>query len=177
MKLNKIVTASAAFMTAFSGAGAQEAGMLGAADPGAAGPGMVCRAYEHIDGQLGYIKEELKITAEQEPQWTVFANTFRAGKEKQGHACKMAQERSRSMLSANLPNSMKMAEDRLTEQLEIITRAGSGTPASVRNSEQGAKKDRRRDHERRGKLSQILPIDIRAPIPSLRAAMPSFPAC
>ena len=29
MKLNKIVTASAAFMTAFSGAGAQEAGMLG----------------------------------------------------------------------------------------------------------------------------------------------------
>ena len=81
---------------------------------------MVCRAYEHIDGQLGYIKEELKITAEQEPQWTVFANTFRAGKEKQGHACKMAQERSRSMLSANLTDSMKMAEDRLTEQLESL---------------------------------------------------------
>ncbi len=103
----------------FGAANAQEMGMAGS--PGAMGTqAMMCRAYERVDGQLGYIQAERKITAAQEPQWEAFANMFRADKEKQARACRSAQEKSRSAQSASLPESMKMRADRLEEQLESL---------------------------------------------------------
>lgn len=120
MKPNKLTVASAALMLVFGAASAQEAGFVGPATHAAAGQGMMCRAYERIDGQLAYIKAELKITEAQEPQWSVFMNMFRADKEKQARACKAAQEQSRQMISASLPESMKIKVERLAEQLQSL---------------------------------------------------------
>ena len=119
MKLNQLILASAALVPIFGAANAQDTGMAVPAGS-AAGQGMMCRAFEHIDGQLGFIKAELKITAAQEPQWSVFANMFRADKERQANACQTAQQQSRSQMSASLPESMRMKEDRLAEQLDSL---------------------------------------------------------
>jgi hypothetical protein len=75
---------------------------------------------EHVDGQLGYIQAELKISEAQIPQWNVFAGAFRADKEKQARLCAMAQEQARSMATAPLPDSMGMMADRLTARLESM---------------------------------------------------------
>lgn len=120
MKSSTLAIASAALLSVLSAASAQDAGAIGQGGASTAGQGMMCRAYERVDGQLAYIKTELRITAAQEPQWNVFANVFRANKEKQYQSCRMAQEQSRSMMSASLPESMKIKEDRLSEQLEAL---------------------------------------------------------
>jgi LTXXQ motif family protein len=93
----------------FGAAVAQEQDMPGAMDPGRNGQGaMMCRTDEHIDGQLAYLQTELKITEAQTPQWNVFANTFRADKEKNARLCKSTEnEQARSkMMSASLPESL-----------------------------------------------------------------------
>lgn len=120
MNSRKLAIASAALLSLLNPASAQDAGAMGQGGAAMAGHGMMCRAYERIDGQLAYIKTELRITAAQEPQWTVFANVFRANKEKQGQTCKMAQEQSRAMMSASLPESIRVKEDQLSEQLEAL---------------------------------------------------------
>jgi len=114
MKPSKLLLAALALVAALSAAYAQDAGTMSPGGPAA------CRAYDHIDGQLAFIKAELKITAAQDPQWNVFATAFRADKEKQAHLCKTAQEQNRAMMSASLPESMKMKEERLTEQLDSL---------------------------------------------------------
>lgn len=119
MKSKKLIIAAAA-MLAFNAARAQEAGMTGAMSHNAASQGVLCRAYEHVDGQLAYIKAELKITTAQEPQWNVFANMFHADKEKQARVCRVMQDAARQIASASLPESMKIKEDRLAEQLESL---------------------------------------------------------
>jgi hypothetical protein len=86
---------------------------------------MRCRPYEHIDGQLAYIKAELKVTPAQEAQWNIFANAFREDKEKQGHSCGNAQEQSRKMMAASLPESMKLKVQHLSEQLESLRKLGA----------------------------------------------------
>ena len=116
---NKHFMAAVILMAAASTASAQEAGDYPAGQM-AANPAMACRMDEHIDGQLAYIKAELKITEAQEPQWNVFAESFRDDKEKQARACKEALEQHRSMMSASLPKSMKMMEDNLAEKLESL---------------------------------------------------------
>lgn len=120
MKSGKLSIATVALLSVLTTASAQDAGTLGQGGAGTAGHGMMCRAYERVEGQLAYIKTELKITAVQEPQWNVFANVFRSNKEKQAQSCRMAQEQSRSMMSASLPESMKMKVDQLSEQLEAL---------------------------------------------------------
>lgn len=115
MKRNTALLATLAVLTALSAASAQEAGMTNPAGAAAA-----CRAYEHVDGQLAFIKAELKIAAAQEPQWNVFATAFRADKEKQAQLCRSAQEQNKAMMSASLPESMKMKAERLSEQLESL---------------------------------------------------------
>ncbi len=86
------------------------------------GPGATCRMDEHIDGQLAYLKTELKITDAQMPQWNVFANAFRADKEKTARLCKTTEnEESRlKMMSASLPNSLGMMAARLMVRLKSI---------------------------------------------------------
>ena len=114
-----LILMAAASMAGTSMAGAQEAGAYPAGQMNA-DPNMACRMDEHIDGQLAYIKAELKITEAQEPQWNVFAESFRDDKEKQAQACKAALEQRRFMMSANLPKSMKMMENNLAEKLESL---------------------------------------------------------
>jgi LTXXQ motif family protein len=117
MKLNKLSVAFLAFLTTAGAAVAQGAGMPGAV---AAGAGMACAADQHIDGQLAFIKAELKVTDEQMPSWNVFANTFRANKEKQAATCAQTLKQMRAMQSANLLDSMKVMETRLADQLESL---------------------------------------------------------
>jgi LTXXQ motif family protein len=107
----------------FGAAIAQEQDMEGAMGRGMSGRGMtMCRMDEHIDGQLAYLKTELKITDAQTPQWNVFANTFRADKEKNARICRATEnEESRSkMMSASLPESLGMMAARLTVRLESL---------------------------------------------------------
>jgi hypothetical protein len=107
----------------FGAAVAQDQNMPGAMDRGMSERGMtLCRMDEHIDGQLAYLKTELKITEAQTPQWNVFANTFRADKEKNAHLCRATEnEESRSkIMSASLPESLGMMAARLTARLESL---------------------------------------------------------
>jgi hypothetical protein len=120
MRSSKLAIASAALLSALSPAGAQDPGAIRQGGAATAGQAMMCRAYERVEGQLAYIKTELRITAAQEPQWNVFANVFRANKEKQYRSCRLAQEQSRSMTSASLPESIKIKEDHLSEELEAL---------------------------------------------------------
>lgn len=120
MKPNKLIAPSAALAMIVAVAHAQEAGMPGPAGVPATGQGTMCRAYERIDGQLAFMKAELRITPAQEAQWNVFANVFREDKEKQARLCRTAQEQSRSIMSANLPESLKIRVDRLEEQIESL---------------------------------------------------------
>ena len=119
MSVNKIGIASIAFMTIVGTASPQDMRGARPISPGSE-QGALCRVDEHIDGQLGYIKAELKITEAQTAQWNVFADAFRADKEKQAEACKTMQEQVRSTASAPLPDSMKMMADRLSVRLESL---------------------------------------------------------
>ncbi len=119
MKRTKLATAFALSLFAAGGALAQEIAGPKTAPQGAA-PDLMCRPYEHIDGQLAYIKAELRITPAQEPQWSVFATVFREDKERQGLECRRAQEQNRQMMTATLPDSMKLKAQHLTQQLESL---------------------------------------------------------
>ncbi|MGJ0509114.1 MAG: Spy/CpxP family protein refolding chaperone [Methylocystis sp.] len=89
---------------------------------GAAAPEMMCRPYEHVDGQLAYIRAELKLTPAQEAQWNVFATVFRDEKERQALNCRRAQDQNRQMAAASLPDSMRLRAQHLSEQLDSLRR-------------------------------------------------------
>jgi hypothetical protein len=120
MNPNKLNLAAMVLLAASSAAWAQDAGAAAPPIQNATDREAACRMDEHIDGQLAYIKAELKITAAQESQWNVFAGMFREDKEKQAGACKAALEQSRSLMSASLPESMKMMAANLAERLESL---------------------------------------------------------
>jgi hypothetical protein len=117
MKPNNLSMALFAFLATSGVAMAQGAGMPGAAGENVA---MACAADQHIAGQLAYIKAELEITEAQAPSWDVFANTFRANKEKHAAACMQAVKQARAMQSANLLDSMQIMETRLADQLDSM---------------------------------------------------------
>jgi hypothetical protein len=124
MKLQKSALALLALVSVGGAAIAQEAGMprqmTVQPNQGAANPAMACAADQHVDGQLAFIKAELRITDEQSPVWNVFAEAFRADKQKKTASCLAAQEQARTIASANLLDSMKLMETRLTEQLDSL---------------------------------------------------------
>ena len=122
MKLGRSIYVFLALALKLSPALAQEANTARVMAPGSAPQDLMCRAFDHIDGQLAYIRAELKITTAQDPQWNVFANSFRADKERQAQTCKNAQDQSRQLMSANLPDAMKIKSDRLAQQLESLRR-------------------------------------------------------
>jgi periplasmic protein CpxP/Spy len=107
------------FSVLLGGTHAQEVGAARSAAPGGASE-VMCRPYEHIDGQLAYIRAELKLTPAQEAQWNVFANVFRDDKERQAQNCRHAQEQNRQMAAASLPDSMNLKAQHLTEQLDSL---------------------------------------------------------
>lgn len=81
---------------------------------------MMCRMDEHIDGQLAYLKTELKITDLQTQQWNIFAQAFRAETEKKAQLCREAVEQARSGGSVNLLDSMKSTEDQMAKRLDSL---------------------------------------------------------
>ncbi len=117
MKLNK---SSSALLVLLAMPGVALAQGVAAGGEGNVNPAMACAADQHIDGQLAFIKAELKITDEQTPSWSVFANTFRVNKEKQAASCAQARKQAHSMRSADLLDSMKMMEMHLSEQLDSL---------------------------------------------------------
>ncbi|MGH6796216.1 MAG: Spy/CpxP family protein refolding chaperone [Methylocella sp.] len=123
----RVIAAIVCVAGGFGAAVAQEQNMPGALDPAMGGQGMpergmACRTDEYIDGQLAFLKTELKINEAQTPQWNVFADAFRADKEKNARLCKsMENEQTESkMLSASLPESLEMMAVRLTARLESL---------------------------------------------------------
>ena len=111
MSVKKIGIVPIAFVLIAGAAIAQEMRGARPANPGFTEQPALCRVDEHVDGQLGYIKAELEITEAQTAQWNVFADAFRADKEKQAQTCKTVQEQMRSMASAPLPDSTKIMAD------------------------------------------------------------------
>ncbi len=122
-------------------AGHAHAQEIGAARPSAGQSAeLMCRAYDHIDGQLAYIKAELKLTPAQEAQWNVFASVFRDDKERQAQSCRRAQEQNRQMLAASLPDSLRLKAQRLSEQLDSLRRL----EAAVQPFYDGLSKDQKK---------------------------------
>ncbi|WP_298421212.1 Spy/CpxP family protein refolding chaperone [Rhodoblastus sp.] len=120
MNLRKISLTILTILPTAGAALAQEADLARSAGPAAANQAMACQADQHVDGQLAFIKAELRITQEQEPVWSVFAESFRADKQRKTEACFAAQEQARKMTSASLLDSMKLMETRLSEQLDSL---------------------------------------------------------
>ena len=143
MSVKKIGIVPIAFVLIAGAAIAQEMRGARPANPGFTEQPALCRVDEHVDGQLGYIKAELKITEAQTAQWNVFADAFRADKEKQAQTCKTVQEQMRSMASAPLPDLMKIMADRLSARLESIraTYAAIGPLYGSLSQEQKKKAD------------------------------------
>lgn len=81
---------------------------------------MMCRMDEHIDGQLAYLKTELKITDIQLPQWNIFAQAFRAETEKKAQLCREAMQQARSGQTENFLDSMKSTEDQMAKRLDSL---------------------------------------------------------
>ena len=108
-------------MSGFNPAPARAQDMPSAINPGMMGRGaMMCRMDEHIDGELAYLKTVLKITDAQGPQWNVFAETFRADREKRASLCKETMEQAREMKSVSLLDALTMVEDQLSERLDSL---------------------------------------------------------
>ena len=100
---------------------AQEQDDREAMSPGTPGrQAMMCQMDEHIDGDLAYLKAELKITEAQAMQWNIFAQAFRAEREKRARHCKEAMEQARERRSASLLDTVKMAEDQLALRLDSL---------------------------------------------------------
>jgi hypothetical protein len=109
------------FIAGFDAAIAQEQDVPEAMFPGMpGGQAMMCQMDEHIDGDLAYLKAELKITEAQAAQWNIFAQAFRAEREKRARHCKEALEHAREMRSASLLDTVKMAEDQLALRLDSL---------------------------------------------------------
>jgi LTXXQ motif family protein len=116
-----LAAAIISFIAGMGTGAAQEQPYPGAMSPGMAGRGaMMCRMDEHIDGQLAYLKTELKITEIQTPQWNIFAQAFRSETEKKAQLCKEAMEQSRAGASPSLLDSLKMTEDQMAKRLDSL---------------------------------------------------------
>jgi hypothetical protein len=84
------------------------------------GAAMCDQLDQHIDGDLAFLKTELKISEAQTPQWNIFAQAFREDREKRADLCRQSMEQSKEMRSAGLLDSLKMAEDQLAQRLDSL---------------------------------------------------------
>ncbi len=90
-------------------------------NPGMDGQGqMRCGMDEYVDGELAFLKTELKITEAQTPQWNVFAQAFSTDKEKRASLCRDAMEQAKEKKSANLLDTISMAEEQLSQRLDSV---------------------------------------------------------
>ena len=92
-----------------------------AMSPGMAGQGpMTCQMDQYVDGQLAFLKTELKITEAQTPQWNVFAQAFSADREKRADLCRQAREQAKDLRTASLLDVITVAEDQLSQRLDSL---------------------------------------------------------
>lgn len=111
----------ASLIAGFGAAIAQEQDVPEAMSPGMPGrQAMMCQMDEHIDGDLAYLKAELKISEAQTMQWNIFAQAFRAEREKRARHCREAMGQARETRSASLLDTVKMAEDQLALRLDSL---------------------------------------------------------
>jgi hypothetical protein len=119
---HSLAISASLILLAFSGAAiAQDKNTVPAMYPGMAGRGqMTCQMDEYVDGELAFLKTELKITEAQMPQWNVFAQAFSADREKRASLCRDAMEQAKEMKSASLLDTVSMAEDQLAQRLDSL---------------------------------------------------------
>ena len=116
-----LAAAAASLFAGLGSAAAQEPPNPGVASYSiVGGRAAMCKMDEHLDGQLAYLKTELKITDVQTPQWNIFGQAFRAEMEKKAQLCRQAMEQSRAGTSVNLLDSLKMIEDQLSKRLDSL---------------------------------------------------------
>jgi LTXXQ motif family protein len=114
---------AALLLSLFAGAGSASAQ---GRDAPAAYPGMnqrgamTCRMDEYVDGDLAFLKTELKISEAQMPQWNAFAEAFRSERQKTASLCREAMDQAKEMRSASLPDTLKKAEDQLSGRLDSL---------------------------------------------------------
>lgn len=119
-----LLPAIAAVVSLFTVAGAASAQQQNA--PATMGPGMApqnqaaCQMDQYIDGDLAFLKAELKITEAQAPEWNRFAQAFRSDMEKRASMCREARDKAKEMRSANLLDAVSMAEEQFTQRLESM---------------------------------------------------------
>lgn len=78
----------------------------------------LCGAGEHVEGRLAFLKAELKLTAAQAPQWTAFADAYRAAGEKVAQYCASAKERNDA--PKGVLEQFGMMERNMTAHLESV---------------------------------------------------------
>jgi LTXXQ motif family protein len=89
--------------------------------PGMAGRGqMTCEMDQYVDGELAFLKTELKITEAQTQQWNVFAQAFSADREKRASLRRDAMEQTKEVRSVSLLDTISMAEEQLAQRLDSL---------------------------------------------------------
>ena len=118
------VAAAAGFLAGSGAASAQQQDQQNAA--GTVGPGIAgqarapCQMDQFIDGDLAFLKAELRITDDQAQEWNRFAQAFTVDMKKRASLCREARDRAKEMQSANLLDTVSMAEQQLTQRLESL---------------------------------------------------------
>jgi hypothetical protein len=82
--------------------------------------------FEHVEGRLAFLRAELKITKEQQPQWNAFANASRAS----GKTMRAAHEKMTGMAApTSWPERLDRSEQALAARLSAVKALKTSTRA------------------------------------------------
>lgn len=118
------VAAAGGFLVGSGAARAQQQNQQNAA--GTIGPGIAgqartpCQMDQFIDGDLAFLKAELRITEDQAQEWNRFAQAFTEDMKKRASLCREARDQAKEMQSANLLDTISMAEQQMTQRLDSL---------------------------------------------------------
>ena len=73
----------------------------------------------HVEGRLAFLKTELKITADQEPLWTAYAEAARANSKAMAGRCATMMNKSNAS-TMKLPDRLDQHEQLMAAQLEAL---------------------------------------------------------
>jgi hypothetical protein len=77
----------------------------------------LCGAGEHIEGRLAFLKAELKLTDAQAPQWSGFADGYRAAGQKVAQYCGTAKDHK---MPGGVLEQLGMMERNMTAHLDSV---------------------------------------------------------
>jgi hypothetical protein len=80
---------------------------------------MMCAFTDHLEPRLAYLKTELKITAQQSPQWDTFADAWRAVAQKASPKC-AAGESGQTEVKPGVLGDLSTMETHMVDHLEIV---------------------------------------------------------